>query len=706
MSHRQRRFAFERLDARHMLSAVAIPTDLTVEPSGQLVVPVEISDAEGVRGVEIEINYDTDLLDTDSDSIAVGSVWSGAGATVVADVDDGAGTIVIWVFAAEGLDSGSGSLVDITFTAAGDAAVGTSTEIDLAEVVLNEKEISVDPEPQPGEDSTDGQITLVDSDGAPGITVTPTSGLATSEAGATAEFTVVLNSEPEGDVVIAIASNDTTEGTVSVSQLRFTSDNWNEPQTVTITGVDDAWDDGDSLYTIVTAAAVSSDTDYNGLDAADVSVTNEDDETFTSTDLGEVDFTRLESLNPSDGDLWFRVEAARDAWLTLLATDAWTSAELSISLFGLETPGEAVAVSQLQDGAPRLDYEVQEGETYLLRITGSASDVSLLLANLVYEDGTAITVYGTDGDDEFTFDASTSRDITINGVDYQYENAEFASVSFDGGDGQDLVWFYDSSGDETLEAWSDHATVTNGAGDGVWNFTVEVAGIEELQAYAKNGGTDSAIFHGSENADKFKSYEDSVRLRAANSAYQLRAKFFDTVVGDGGSGGSDTAVFNNGEGADTFTYDGADGLARLQGTDRDHTASGFTSVVVRSESGDGDVASLTDDPDEGNVVYFRSHKTVLATESVKVTVRLFDEVHATASGDGFNVARFYDTSGDDLFVVAGDTAQLYESSGSKLDLLYEASGFDRVKAYSSSGGDDTTDIGENSLDLYLYGWDE
>ncbi len=173
-----------------------------------------------------------------------------------------------------------------------------------------------------------------------------------------------------------------------------------------------------------------------------------------------------------------------------------------------------------------------------------------------------------------------------------YENSEFASVAFDGGDGLDLVWFYDSVGDETLEAWTDHATVTNGAGDGVWNFTVEVAGIEDLRAYARNGGTDSAVFHGSDGADKFKSYENSVRLRAVNSAYQLRAKFFDTVVCDGGSGGSDTAVFSNGEGADTFTYDGADALARLQGTDRDHSASGFSAVVVRSARDDGDTAQL------------------------------------------------------------------------------------------------------------------
>ena len=51
------------------------------------------------------------------------------------------------------------------------------------------------------------------------------------------------------------------------------------PQIVTITGVNDALDDGDIGYTIVTAAATSSDGNYNGLNASDVSVTNTDNDT-------------------------------------------------------------------------------------------------------------------------------------------------------------------------------------------------------------------------------------------------------------------------------------------------------------------------------------------------------------------------------------------------------------------------------------------
>ena len=43
---------------------------------------------------------------------------------------------------------------------------------------------------------------------------------------------------------------------------------------MTVTGVDDFVQDGDVAYTIVTAAATSADPNYNGLNAADVAVTN------------------------------------------------------------------------------------------------------------------------------------------------------------------------------------------------------------------------------------------------------------------------------------------------------------------------------------------------------------------------------------------------------------------------------------------------
>ncbi len=112
----------------------------------------------------------------------------------------------------------------------------------------------------------------------PGVTVTPTNGLVTSESGQQATFTVVLDTRPTSDVAMSLTSSDTTEGTVSPSSLTFTSDNWNVAQTVTVTGVDDTEVDGPIAYSIILGATVSTDPDYNGITPPSVSLVNADDE--------------------------------------------------------------------------------------------------------------------------------------------------------------------------------------------------------------------------------------------------------------------------------------------------------------------------------------------------------------------------------------------------------------------------------------------
>ena len=82
-------------------------------------------------------------------------------------------------------------------------------------------------------------FTIVESDGSTEV----------AESGTADTFTVVLDAEPASDVILTISSDDTGEATVN-SPLTFTSANWDTPQTVTITGVDDNLVDGDQASTI------------------------------------------------------------------------------------------------------------------------------------------------------------------------------------------------------------------------------------------------------------------------------------------------------------------------------------------------------------------------------------------------------------------------------------------------------------------------
>ncbi len=122
----------------------------------------------------------------------------------------------------------------------------------------------------------------------PGVTVTPTENLLTSENGDTASFEVVLDAPPKADVTINVSSSDTTEGLVSPSALTFTASDWSTPQTVTVTGQDDALADGQISYTVNLAAATSADTNYNGLKPSDVSVLNADNEPGVTVSVDSV----------------------------------------------------------------------------------------------------------------------------------------------------------------------------------------------------------------------------------------------------------------------------------------------------------------------------------------------------------------------------------------------------------------------------------
>ena len=124
-----------------------------------------------------------------------------------------------------------------------------------------------------------GAMVIVESDGATVV----------DESGTTDSFTVELGIQPATDVVVTATSGDTSEATVDVTSLTFTSSNWDTPQTVTVTGQDDPNADGDqsTLVTLSIDDALSDDV-FDPFEDQTVSVTITDDETagFQITESG------------------------------------------------------------------------------------------------------------------------------------------------------------------------------------------------------------------------------------------------------------------------------------------------------------------------------------------------------------------------------------------------------------------------------------
>jgi len=113
-----------------------------------------------------------------------------------------------------------------------------------------------------------------------GINIIPTGttdndgNLITSESGSSTTFTVALDAQPSAEVDVFITGNDPTEGSLSSDSLAFNPNNWNSPQTVTVTGVIDDLIDGDILTTLT--ARASNTGGYTGNETATINIINQD----------------------------------------------------------------------------------------------------------------------------------------------------------------------------------------------------------------------------------------------------------------------------------------------------------------------------------------------------------------------------------------------------------------------------------------------
>ena len=129
------------------------------------------------------------------------------------------------------------------------------------------------------------EVTIVDDDFV-GVTVEPTA-ISVAE-GATATYTVVLDTRPSKNVTVTIIDPSNTEVTAEPGALTFTPSNWHVPRTVTVAADHDG-DAIDEATTTITHTVSSAFEEYDDLSADNVTVTVTDDDavgvTVTPTEL-------------------------------------------------------------------------------------------------------------------------------------------------------------------------------------------------------------------------------------------------------------------------------------------------------------------------------------------------------------------------------------------------------------------------------------
>ena len=133
--------------------------------------------------------------------------------------------------------------------------------------------------------------------------------VALTEGGSAGTYTVVLESQPTGNVSVAVASDNAavtvdTDATPLTRTLTFSTTNWNSPQTVTVTPVDDNADAVDELALVTNVATGGG---YASSTTADrtVRVTVADDErTGTDYDADDDQLIEIDSLAKLNAMRW------------------------------------------------------------------------------------------------------------------------------------------------------------------------------------------------------------------------------------------------------------------------------------------------------------------------------------------------------------------------------------------------------------------
>ncbi|MDC1373002.1 lamin tail domain-containing protein [Flavobacteriaceae bacterium] len=312
----------------------------------------------------------------------------------------------------------------------------------------------------------DPGVWIGDTSSGPEITLSAVSGN-TSEDGTTATFTAVLNAAPATDVVLNITSGNTAEVTVSPSQLTFTTINWDTPQTITATGVDDSDQDGNKDVTITVAVDDAlSDAAYAGLSQT-TTVTNEDNE---PSRLIINEFLAKPDVDVN-GDGFY--DFYDDEFVEVYNN---TSNDLDISGYKLNDSGSTRHVFPSGSEIPAGEVIVVFGggtPTNLPCITQTASNGGLYLSNsgdtISILDVSSVVVasyaYGSEGNDsqslgrdvDITGDFKKHSEITSNPVDfspgrYNETNIPFSAVTWTGSTSSDWA---------TATNWSTGAVPTS-----------------------------------------------------------------------------------------------------------------------------------------------------------------------------------------------------------------------------------------------------
>jgi hypothetical protein len=557
---------------------------------------------------------------------------------------------------------------------------------------------------------------------SPGITLGSVSNN-TNETGTTATFTVVLDVQPTTDVVLNISSGDTGEVTLDLATLTFTNADWDTPQTVTATGVDDALQDGSIVVTITVAVDdASSDDDYDAVVDATTTVTNEDDE-LPNLIINEFQADPDATLGDANGD--GSVDTGDDEFIEIYNA---SGAELNITNYTIEDssglrhtfpdgtilPAGAVIVvfgGGTPTGIPCLTQIASEG---FLGLNNGGDSITIKDAS-----STVVTTYtyGSEGGDN----QSIGRDTDLTGAFVKHSTIAGNAVLFSPGrKNADNIPFSKTWTGTTDNDWAtttnwDSSSNPSTSTDNVWipagltNYPTSTAAVTVNSVTINSGATLKAEddFTGNVTYNRTVGFESG----NLNGWYLMSSPIVGQVYDDGyvtandialGTGdnrgiatyttGSDSWVYHQGAASATFTTGKGYSVKRETNTG---TVS-FTGTLNTNDAGvdfvldtDGNRINLLGNPYTSSI----SSGTLLANAALSETQTMWIYDQTSGTNGGYAVStlgeNFILAPGQGFFVtanIAGGTVNFAEANQSHNADTFQRTANTEIKVQISVDG--------------------
>ena len=341
------------------------------------------ADYQGIDAadVSVEVN-DDDVADVTVSPTELTIAEGGAGSAVtvtLATAPSAPVTIALTPSADVNLTDGAGTPITQLVLDAGNptasfTVVAVDDSVDLAERSAN---VALEPAQSAdanyaGFDAADVAVTITDDTDVAGFIITETdAGTAVSEGGLTDTYTVVLNTQPLDEVTVAIAASG--GASVDSASLVFTPGNWDQPQTVTVSAVNNAEIDDPPRVASLRHRVSSSDAAYAALDDQTLSVSVADNDSalrivnsaLTVGETATVVTVLVERIGSLEGSIAFSFGTADG---TALAGEDYVAISGGQGSFANGEGGTFAIEVTLQD-----DLEAEGEEVFFLQLLSASN---------------------------------------------------------------------------------------------------------------------------------------------------------------------------------------------------------------------------------------------------------------------------------------------------------------------------------------------